>query len=53
MPLNQALENTGEILRPGPAGGSGPASRRRRKEMTTFDDLFGTAFRKFRANSID
>ena len=42
MTLNQAIENTGEIPVTGPAvlslGGSGPFSRRQRKEMTANDD---------------
>ena len=42
MPLNQAIENTGEIPVTGPAvlslGGSGPFFRHQRKEMTTNDD---------------
>ena len=67
MPLNQAPEKPGEIPGTGPAGGSGPLSclpgdsghRRfrlhpppRRKERTTYDDLFGAAFGKFSAKSI-
>ncbi len=47
MPLNQVPENTEEFPGSGPAGDSG----RQRKGMTTYDDLFGAAFKEFKAKS--
>ena len=47
MPLNQVSENTEEFPGSGPAGDSG----RQRKGMTTYDDLFGGAFKEFKAKS--
>ena len=55
MTLAKSLKTQEKSLCPAPvlsSGDSGPTSRPRRKERTTYDDFFGAAFWMFQAKSI-
>ena len=52
MPLSNHMKTQEKSMAPAPPAVSGRAFLHRQSEMTTFDDLFGAAFGKFKAKSI-